>query len=560
MLPTHNPDPGYEALGPIYDYTTPPSPVRVRRFFTFLTQYWWIPAATLVLTLAAAAIYVRRVAPTFISRARMWESEKLRLPEGASYTENLENYLGTQMELLKSPRMQGLTLARLRALKSNAVPAGPNGQPLPVSIRVTQTPKSSVLVIEGASSQAAYTEAYLNALMDEYLQYRRNLRKATSGDTLASISGQVLRFESDPKTERNSLVDFERTNNFIVLQQEGAVASAYLARLKTELSDLKLESQLLEATAFEQVATRPGDMNLVLNLAESTSGRASAASATALSDRASTAKQLELLKLERAKFSRYLRPEHPKIVKLDDEIERGKQIIEIYRHQSREQLAVTQQATKFRMSNVLGSIQEWEGKVVEANSRIAEAERLKLNVSRTQSLYERLLTLLQNVDLVRNLDQETFGILDAASTARPYRQEVALLGVAILGALAVGLGIILLLSVRDDRFRSVAEVTEKLGDAVVGQVPEVLKARRHSPLPLLEHDDPRHMYAESYRSLRSALLFLVTEGERPRVLLIASALPNEGKSTIAANLALILALGGPRVLLVDGDLRKGTLH
>src|SRR2546430_5816049 len=436
MLPTHNPDPGYEALGPIYDYTAPPSPVRVRRFFTFLTHYWWIPAATLVLTLAAAAIYVRRVAPTFISRARMWESEKLRLSEGASYTENLENYLGTQIELLKSPKMQGLTLARLRALDSNAVPAGPDGQPLPVSIRVTQAPKSSVLVIEGASSQAAYTEAYLNALMDEHLQYKRNLRKATSGDTLASISGQVLRFESDLKTEQNALVDFERTNNFIVLQQEGAVASAYLARLKTELSDLKLESQLLEATAFEQVATRPGDMNLVLNLAESTSGRASAASATALSDRASTARQLELLKLERAKLSKYLRPEHPKIVKLDDEIERGKQIIEIYRHQSREQLAVTRQATKFRMSNALTSIQEWEGKVIWANSRIAEAERLKLNVSRTQSLYDRLLTLLQNVDLVRNLDQETFGILDAASPARPYRQEVALLGVAILGALA----------------------------------------------------------------------------------------------------------------------------
>src|SRR2546430_12693762 len=123
MLPTHNPDPGYEALGPIYDYTAPPSPVRVRRFFTFLTHYWWIPAATLVLTLAAAAIYVRRVAPTFISRARMWESEKLRLSQGPSYTENLDHYLGTQMELLKSPKMQGLTLARLRALNSNAVPA-----------------------------------------------------------------------------------------------------------------------------------------------------------------------------------------------------------------------------------------------------------------------------------------------------------------------------------------------------------------------------------------------------------------------------------------------------
>jgi len=65
---------------------------------------------------------------------------------------------------------------------------------------------------------------------------------------------------------------------------------------------------------------------------------------------------------------------------------------------------------------------------------------------------------------------------------------------------------------------------------------------------------------ESYRSLRSALLFLDSEKERPKVMLVTSAMPNEGKSTIATNLARILALGGARVLLVDGDLRKGRLH
>jgi capsular exopolysaccharide synthesis family protein len=79
-------------------------------------------------------------------------------------------------------------------------------------------------------------------------------------------------------------------------------------------------------------------------------------------------------------------------------------------------------------------------------------------------------------------------------------------------------------------------------------------------MSLLELNDPRYMYAESYRSLRSALLFLRVEGERPKVLLITSAVPHEGKSTIAANLARTLALGGSRVLLVDADLRKGCLH
>ena len=133
------------------------------------------------------------------------------------------------------------------------------------------------------------------------------------------------------------------------------------------------------------------------------------------------------------------------------------------------------------------------------------------------------------------------------------------MALAILGGLALGGGIIALITVRDDRFTSVIEVNATLGDAVVGLLPEVTQ-KDEVTMSLLELNDPRYMYAESYRSLRSALLFLPIQGERPKVLLITSAVPNEGKSTIAANLARTLALGGSRVLLVDADLRKGRLH
>jgi capsular exopolysaccharide synthesis family protein len=128
-----------------------------------------------------------------------------------------------------------------------------------------------------------------------------------------------------------------------------------------------------------------------------------------------------------------------------------------------------------------------------------------------------------------------------------------------MAGLGLGGGIVFLIEKRDDRFTSVVEVNSTLGDAIVGLLPEVAHKRKE-PVRLLEMDDPRHGYAESYRSLRSALLFLPIEGERPKVLLITSAMPDEGKSTVAANLARTLALAGSRVLLVDGDLRKGHLH
>jgi succinoglycan biosynthesis transport protein ExoP len=518
-----------------------------------------VPVLTLTLALGAAIVYFLLAPPTFVSSAAMWETEKMRLPEGALFTEDPQNYLGTQTELLRSGMMRQLTLARLQAAGTNAVPLGKDGKPLGVKLKVTQAPKSSVFVVEASSSDPAYTQAYLDSLMNQYLEYKKNIRKVVSGDTLASISEQVLRLERDLKADQDALTTFEQTNNLAILQEEGTIAGGYLARLKTQLSDYQLESQLLEATALEQDMNTAGTTNFAGSLVDSLREQNSAPSAATV-ERQSAFQQVELLKIEREKLSKYLRPKHPKIIKLDADIERGQKLLEIYRNQNRGQLATTRQALKMRTDSVQASIKEWEVKVVDANARIAEAEHLKLNVSRTQGVYDRLVGLLQNVDISRNIDQETLAILESASPAeRSYIQDLAALALAIFGGLALGGGIIALITVRDDRFTSVIEVNATLGDAVVGLLPEVTQ-KDDVTMSLLELNDPRFMYAESYRNLRSALLFLPMEGERPKVLLITSAIPNEGKSTIAANLARTLALGGSRVLLVDADLRKGRLH
>jgi capsular exopolysaccharide synthesis family protein len=76
----------------------------------------------------------------------------------------------------------------------------------------------------------------------------------------------------------------------------------------------------------------------------------------------------------------------------------------------------------------------------------------------------------------------------------------------------------------------------------------------------LDPGDTRMAFVESMRALRSSIFYMPVEGRQPKTFLITSAVPNEGKSTIAANLAITLSVAGSKVLLVDADMRRGSLH
>ena len=552
LLPA--PDQDFQLAGPTDDPGASGTSARLRRFLTFLLKFWWIPVLTLAIGIVLEAAYVYWKEPAFVSKASMWETVKLTLPEGDVFSEDMQNYVGTLNGLLPSETLRQQALAILRASTNNAsIVYDKDGEPIKVAISVSGNAKSSVFIIQAVSANPLFTQTYLNAIMEAYLDYKKNVRKEVSGDTLASISEQMQRWERDLKAEQDALLAFERTNNLAILQEEANVAGNYLTRLKTQLSDLQLEARLLDAATNNAGLAASGTF-------AAASGMPSESSAGAASEQQTTRNQVELLKMQREKLSKYLRPKHPKIVKLDEDIEHAQQLQNIYGRQNRDQLATAREANQMKTANVMASIKEWEAKVVEANATIAEADRLKLNIQRIQSVYDRLVLLVQNVGISRDINQENLAILEPAlPPKRSYSSEKSGLVLAVFGGLAAGLGIVFLIGIRDDRFTTITEVNTTLGDSVVGLLPEAGQ-EGGSVMPLLALNDPRHIYAESYRSLRSSLLFLATDGERPKVILITSAMPGEGKSTVSANLARTLALSGSRVLLVDGDLRKGHLH
>ena len=140
------------------------------------------------------------------------------------------------------------------------------------------------------------------------------------------------------------------------------------------------------------------------------------------------------------------------------------------------------------------------------------------------------------------------------SSPQPLR-NVAL---AVAAALVFGVGLAFLRDSLDVRLHSAEEVAEHTSLPVVAAIPEFGR-RRSSQDKLVVLDDPRGPGAESYRFLRTNLEFINFNSD-VQVVVVTSPLPGQGKSTTIANLAVALLRAGKRVAVVDGDLRRPSLH
>jgi len=535
---------------------------RLHRYQLMLRRYWWVVPVCVAACLGAVSFLTAKLPPTYESKARVWMRGKLNLSEGRGFNEEL----ASQVELLESATVYHQALGRLRQLHPDWDLGSTNADfaaAAPFALSVKEIPKASVFELRATGVDPVATRAFLNALMDEYLDFRRQERIRSSDAAQGSFTNQLARLEGEIFEQQEKSRAFQVKNQLLVFQEQGSSAAAYLARINRQLTSLRLESQLIELLNPDQV-TEIASKWMDENAAEPLPGQSAAVDflrsmSGPQADMYKASQQLVLLKAKRDELARYLRPAHPKMDKLEKLIADQEKILDVFRQESAKQLRNRQSSIALQIKSLETAYEEWEKKAAEASVKLAEYDRIQQEIRRLQGFYDRLASTVQSVDVSKNLEQDSFSVLDQASAATPINRKMKFLMLGLLLGLFLGLGVLYLIEQFDDRFATIAELRGQLSELVVGQVPEE-KHRRKTPLGLLQPQDARHEFSEAFTTMRSGLLFGFTEQERPRFMVVTSSVPQEGKSTVAANLAITLALGGSRVLLIDADLRRPTQH
>ena len=520
-----------------------------QRYKYMLQNWWWIPLLTTAIGLGLQAWVVLSAPPQYQANGRLMVSGKIAVPDGAMYTEEAANFFGTQLELLQSGEVARRADARVMALN-------PNFEKVPVRLFASIIPKTSIFSVTAQGLQPQQTKAYLDAVMDEYIAYRRSLRSDKSDVTLSAITDQLVDLEKELRKAEEGLFDWQKANNVVFLQEEGNSAGAYLAQLNRQLAVLRTEAQLLETLSLEQNLDR---QNRIDSLAASQpEGMSSIMKGFGpAADYMKARQELQLLRAQLVEMGVNLKPRHPKMAQLNQRISMQERLMEIYQNQTSEQFASQVESLRVQIKNTEQGIKEWEVKALDLSKRLGEFERLKSKVERLKGLYERLLGSVQSVDVNRNIDQDTVTIMEYGSqpsVVRPDLGRALLMGG--LGGFAVGLGILLLIGKLDDRYISVSELEAHSELDVVGLIPRLKSAE----MQVLEENDRRHILVESFRNIRSSILFMPAGDFNPKSFLVSSAIPGEGKPTLAMDLAVTMSLAGSKTLLVDGDLRRGRLN
>ena len=154
---------------------------KVKRFSWSFKKWWWVLLITSGIGLAWSAWQDSKKAPSFVSTARMQVMGRIAMPESATYNEDLNNFYGTQSELMASDQVKKMAAEKVE----NEIPELPRS---PVYVRVEQQRGTSFFILKAIGAEPVYTQAFLDACMTEYIKWKAQTKSFAADTAMMALT------------------------------------------------------------------------------------------------------------------------------------------------------------------------------------------------------------------------------------------------------------------------------------------------------------------------------------------------------------------------------------
>ena len=549
-------------------------------YLLILRKYQWTILSFLVAVVTIVSIATFRMKPVYVSSAKMEidrENTNILPFQGADsydYELDFDNYIETQSRILTSETMALLTI---RSMSLDADPDFSGGgeseviasgslknQQLPPqvaafvgSLSVKRIPNTRLMEVTFESTNPQLAARILNTHLENYIAQNYKSRYEATAAASKWLQEELNELSVRVRHSEDARIEYERNNQIWTLDDKNNVTTQRLGDLTRQLSDAQNDS--LKRQALYEFA-KSGALDAVPQLRDN----------PILQE---MEKRRGDLSIQYADSVNQYGPNYPKVKRLQAQMK------ELDGQMTRERTGIVLQLesdyreAKQHEELVSKALDDQKAEVNVMSGKMIQYNILKREAEANKALYDSLETKLKEAQIASGLKSSNIRIVDPAmvpsTPSRPAKtRNIAL---ALLAGLVGGIGLALLREYLDNtvktpddvetlaRLPSLAVVPAFTGNAISMKksgLSDATSGNGHEKrIELVAQHLPKSQMSEAFRALRTSLL-LSRPDHPPQVILVSSALPREGKTTVAANLAVTFAQLGDSTVIVDADLRK----
>jgi capsular exopolysaccharide synthesis family protein len=569
----------------------PDADVHILDRLAVLYRYRRIAIAVFVLTTAAMMIQGYTTEKIFRAQARLLiEDERSAAVPGVSadnFYEDSDLYYKTQYRILRGrdltrrvvqklnlgsiPEFNGTAVppstpaTMLRDLEQKLVrlikPAPSEPQEVP---KVDETPDESSLVndfigrvgvepVTGSklvdvtfdSRDPKFAKLAVDTLVDQYVAQNLELKQQSTQNMIDWLDKELERQQQKTEESERALADYRERQNALSLDEKQNIVLVRLNKLNDDVMLAKSKRAQKQAV-YDQLRSLPAGQH------------ADTIPIIAQNPDVATAKtKLTGAQTERARAAERYGEKHPNMLKVNADVAEAQRQYDLAVNRAAAAIKNEYETAHLEEQAYARSLEAAKADAQDLSKKSVDYNVMEREAKTNRDIFQSLMTREKELRVSSNSRQNNVRVVDHAEVPggplAPTGRRTWLLSLAV--GLALAVAVAYGLDYMNDTIKTPEDVARRLKLPFLGLVPSV-RGDKH---PVLASSHVPHDFGESFRALRTSLISKYP-GEGTKIVVVTSAQPLEGKTTTAANIAMALAYGGSRVLLIDADMRRPGLH